>query len=90
LQKRVLNDVKFETKNVDLEYTITDAFWDIGINFIEKCDLCKSDVNSVFVDDEFNDKHRCENCNKMVCSDCFNYNKKLCQKCVELKIIVEL
>jgi len=92
LQKRVLSDIDEELlKRVKrIEFTDSEDFWNIGINLLVCCDKCKNPLFSICVENDFNDKNICGDCDRWVCSDCFNYNKKVCSRCFRKRIINNL
>lgn len=96
LQKRVLKDVEEETlkrlKRIDF-IGDEEEFWNVGINFIVCCDLCDNGLyhlfNTEFLE-EFDDKHRCSNCHRQVCSECWDFENRTCKKCLRKELILKL
>lgn len=92
LQKRVLRDFDDNIlKRIKrIEFTDSENFWEVGINLFVCCDKCKNPLFSLMEEDSFNDKNICGDCDIWVCSNCFNSNKKVCNRCFRKRVINKL
>lgn len=92
LNKRCLQGYNIEdlVKHFDIEFIPTEWGGCEGFRFIEKCQICRFDI-----DEDFGDKHICNECNKVICGSCSHLVEEwgvtgktfLCEKCYKKKIV---
>lgn len=83
LQKRVLSgyDESITKRLKRIQFTDTEEFWNIGINLFVCCDKCGNALFSITDEDDFIDKNVCQDCDKWLCCDCFNFENNICLSC---------